>query len=209
MKLALFGGTFDPVHLGHIAVAVAARQEEGLDRVLFVPARQSPFKPGVTGATGRQRCAMIELAIRDLPWASLWDGELERPAPSYSWQTVAFFRNALPGTELFWILGADQWSSISSWTRSDYLAQAVTFLVFARGQTGAAPRSGFRMKALPAVHPASSTSIRRGSTEQLDARVARYVRAQGLYADERLESAIPSRPAHSASTERPGRDLFP
>lgn len=181
MKLALFGGTFDPIHRGHTALAECAWREARLDRVLFVPARRSPLKSGQPCAGAPQRCAMIELAIQDFPWAGLWKGELERPAPSYSWQTAAFFRNTLPGAELFWILGADQWNTLPHWSRPDFLSRALTFLVFRRGEE-ARDFPGFRRLDLPLVHPASSTAVRQGDATHLDPRVARYIRDHGLYA---------------------------
>lgn len=204
MKLALFGGTFDPIHAGHIAVAECAWREEGLDRVLFVPARHSPLKTGQPCVSGSQRSEMIELAIQEHPWAGIWRGELDRPAPSYSWQTVAFFRNALPVAELYWILGADQWNTLPSWVRSEYLAQALTFLVFHRGES---PRalSGFKMKTLPAMHPASSTAIRQGDWTYLDPLVADYIRRCGLYRPENPDFIPqPGHSNHCGSTERTG-----
>jgi nicotinate-nucleotide adenylyltransferase len=181
MKLALFGGTFDPIHQGHITIAACARREFKLDRVLFIPARQSPHKTDTApGASARERCEMIEIAISDLPWASLWSGELDRSPPSYSWQTAAYFRNALPGSQLFWILGSDQWQVIDSWSRSDYLARSLTFLVFPR-PAPPQPIPGFRMHALSATHPASSTDIRAGQFEHLHPGVERFVQEHGLY----------------------------
>lgn len=196
MNLGLFGGTFDPIHAGHLCIASCAWEELQLDRVLFIPARQSPFKTGIPRASDSQRCAMIQLAIQDLPWAGLWTGELERPAPSYTWQTAALFRNSLPNATLFWILGADQWETVRSWSRPDYLARSLTFLVFSRNSRPE-PQPGFHMQPLSAVHPASSTAIREGHWEHLDPRVARYIRRQGLY--QSAENHSNSMPTHSES----------
>lgn len=208
MNLGLFGGTFDPIHAGHLSIATCAWREQKLDRVLFVPARQSPFKTGLPQASDSQRCDMIELAIQDLPWAGLWTGELDRPAPSYTWQTAAFFRNSLPNATLFWILGADQWDTVRSWARPEYLAQALTFLVFTR-ETRPEPQPGFHMQPLPAVHPASSTAIRQGHWEHLDPRVARYIRRHGIYPRADAESSPGLRPDHSGSTAHSDPDRGP
>jgi len=180
MNLALLGGSFDPIHRGHTTIAECAWREGKLDRVYFIPARQSPHKAEAPGASDRQRCEMIELAIAPFPWARIWTGELDRSPPSYSWQTVAFFRQTLPGSPLYWILGSDQWNAIESWARADYLARSVTFLVFRRGEL---PREipGFRRQLLSATHPASSTAVRDGRFEHLHPEVERYVRQEGLY----------------------------
>jgi len=183
MHVGLFGGTFDPIHLGHVAIAAAAREAVPLDEVRFLPCRRNPLKRDQTVAGATDRCAMIRLAIAGLPWAKLDETELERPAnePSYSWQTVAKFRHARPGDRLYWILGADQWNRLPEWARPDYLARSVTFVVFPRDEE---PRSlpGFRSIVLPTRHPASATAVReRQAWEHVAPEVASYARHRGLY----------------------------
>jgi nicotinate-nucleotide adenylyltransferase len=183
MNIGLFGGTFDPIHLGHTTIAAAARDAVPLDEVHFIPCRRNPAKAKAAVAGIDHRCAMIELATKDFPWAKLNRIELERPGhePGYSWQTIANYRNSRPGDQLFWILGNDQWSVIDTWARSDYLARAVTFVVFPRDGTPL-PRPGFRMIPIRARHPASSTAIREeGALEYLDPKVRAYVEARHLY----------------------------
>ena len=108
-RSAIFGGSFDPVHRGHLAMALAARETVGFDRMLFVPAAVSPFKKSTT-ASGEQRRTMIEIALAEsgFAWAKVSDCELNRPGPSYSWQTASFFREEDPSTDWYWILGTDQ-----------------------------------------------------------------------------------------------------
>lgn len=183
MRLGLFGGSFDPIHLGHQMLAQCAWQEAALDRVHFIPCRQSPHKTGATQASAEQRCAMIELAIADCPWAELNRLELERPEPSYSWQTAQTLAEQHPGAELFWILGTDQWEVIETWARADLLAELLTFLVFPRGRDPQ-PREGFRMQKLNHVHPASATDVRESqeaAKEMLDARVYEFIVRNRVY----------------------------
>lgn len=191
MNIGLFGGTFDPIHLGHVTIATAAREAVPLDEVHFIPCRRSPAKSKATVAGMDERCAMIELAIAKLPWARLSRIELDRPGhqPGYSWQTVAAFRNARPGDRLFWILGEDQWNVIDTWARPDYLARAVTFVVFPR-QGRPLPRPGFRLIPLEVRHPASATAVRdQGRVEFLDPKVKAYAERHRLYAGQGSRAA--------------------
>ncbi len=183
MRYGLFGGTFDPIHLGHTTLASAARDRFRLDLVYFIPCRQSPHKDAPASASREDRCRMIEIGTEDFSWARLSTIELDRTGPSYSWQTLSAFRNMNPGAELFWILGNDQWEAIERWANPDYLRTAATFLVFPRGGDPT-PKPGFRMKVIPVRHPANATEIRdaRGEvTDHLNPRVARYIRREGLY----------------------------
>ena len=87
-KIGLFGGTFDPVHLGHVHLATVAKDALELDQVRFLPCRISPHKAGTSPASGEHRCEMLRLATRDLPWAVVDDFELHQREPSYSYETA-------------------------------------------------------------------------------------------------------------------------
>lgn len=160
-RVAIFGGSFDPVHRGHVAMAERARVIAGLDEVIFMPAAVSPFKSG-TIATPEQRLHMLGLALADakLPGASVSDFELNRPAPSYSWQTVRHFESLRPEVRWHWILGTDQWEAIDRWAEPEILRDSLHFLVFTRHGDTVRERSGWHATAVPFEHPASSTAIR-------------------------------------------------
>lgn len=161
MKIALFGGTFDPIHLGHTALTERAVVDAELDRVIFIPCQQSPHKTNATQANGEQRCEMIRLATAAFDWAEVSTLELEREGPSFSWQTARHFADQFPNDELFWILGADQWVKLETWAKPDLLAKLATFLVFARGDDVLEPKPGFRFRQLRDFdHPASATEAR-------------------------------------------------
>lgn len=186
-KIALFGGTFDPVHLGHIHLATAARNALALDEVRFLPCRISPHKEGSQPASGEDRCEMLRLATQDLPWAVVDDFELHQPAPSYSYQTAEAFAERFPEARLFWIMGGDQWEALPLWRNPGRLAGLVDFAVLARGEPPK-PHGGFRFHPIyDAGHPASATLIRKmigsGETKHpwLDPGVADWISRRTLY----------------------------
>ena len=161
-KIALFGGTFDPIHSGHIALAEEARKAAQADRVLFIPCRQSPHKDRAPVATAAQRCEMIELALSSVDWAELSKVELDRDSTSFSWQTAEHFTELLPTAELYWILGTDQWSKIETWAEPDKLQQLLTFIVAMRNGDSIKTRPNWNHLPITFDHPASATAIRSG-----------------------------------------------
>lgn len=190
MKVALFGGTFDPVHQGHLEVAERAVAAFSLDRVVFLPCRQSPHKDEAAGASEEERFEMLQLATTDLPWAEVSDWEYHQPSPSYSWRTAEAFLEELPATRLFWLMGWDQWEVLPTWNRFSHLADLVEFIVHERdGQSGEkVTHPGARVGFVSGDHPASSSQIRtlRASAsslpdEWLPQKVAGFLRERGLY----------------------------
>jgi nicotinate-nucleotide adenylyltransferase len=185
-KIALFGGTFDPVHHGHIHLARSAREKLHLDEVRFLPCRISPHKLDLMPTSAEDRLEMLRLATANLPWAVVDDFEIRREGPSYSWQTAEAMAEKFPGTRLFWIMGGDQWRALSDWAEPRRLAACVEFIVCARGETPM-PQDGCRLHVLDGGHPASATKIReaisRGQATQpwLDPAVSRWIRDHRIY----------------------------
>jgi len=132
--IALFGGTFDPLHLGHCIIAQAAWEKFKLDKVVFIPCFQSPHKADVRTAPASDRLAMLKVALAGSPWIEISDIEISKPHPSYSVDTAEWYARKHPGIPLFWILGADQWNVIEKWKNYERLAELVTFIVFPRPQ---------------------------------------------------------------------------
>lgn len=161
-RVALFGGTFDPVHNGHLEVGERAVEALSLDRVIFLPCRQSPHKERETIASEQERLQLLKLATASLPWAEVCDWEYHQPSPSYSWRTAEVFQKKWPSAQLFWLMGWDQWKVLPSWNRFDYLAQLVEFIVHARnGQTGQeVSHPGACAHFVSGNHAASSSQIR-------------------------------------------------
>ena len=184
-RVALFGGSFDPVHLGHLGMAETAREAACLDRVVLVPCFVSPFKDG-TVASAEQRLEMLRIAIgeRGGDWLDVTDWELRREKPSYSWETAEHFHSSSPETEWCWILGTDQWEEIERWAQPEKLRRLLHFLVLTRDGTMVRDRPRWRYTAIPFSHPASSTRIRAdfaANREWLTPGVSAYCRETGLY----------------------------
>jgi len=163
MKIGLFGGSFDPVHWGHLLVARAAREEAGLDRVFFIPAAQSPFKPAVQAAPGAQRLRLLRLALAGDAAAEVDDQEIRRGGVSYSIDTVRAYAGKFPEAELFYLIGSDQTAQLPLWREAGELARSAIFLVIPRpGEVMAPLPAPFRGRALRGVPTAvSSSEIRR------------------------------------------------
>lgn len=132
MKLGVFGGTFDPVHHGHLAIALAAIESLGLDRVLFVPARRSPLKTAEPIASEADRLAMLERAIVGEPRFGVSRIELDRPGPSYTVDTL----EAMAGDgALFLILGADAARDLGRWKDPERIRRCATLVIARRPGT--------------------------------------------------------------------------
>jgi nicotinate-nucleotide adenylyltransferase len=115
-RIALFGGTFDPIHLGHTGVAAAAAEQIGAEKIIFIPARISPLKGFFPFAGDEDRLHMIRLAIAGYPALAVSDCELQRPAPSYTLDTVRQFQHDYgPETAIHWLLGADSIADLIHW----------------------------------------------------------------------------------------------
>ncbi len=187
MKLAIFGGTFDPIHDAHLAVAREAADRFRLDRVLFVPAAHPPHKAGATYARYEDRVRMAELACAADSRFEVSRAE-EGTARSYSIQTIEKIRAAIaPTDELSFIIGADAFAELRSWYRWRDVADAVRFLVVSRpGSSYDAPQR-VRFDRLDTVHlPISSSEIRRllASGERpssVPPRVLAYILEHALY----------------------------
>ncbi|MFM2221368.1 MAG: nicotinate (nicotinamide) nucleotide adenylyltransferase [Verrucomicrobiota bacterium] len=157
-RIALFGGTFDPVHSGHLHIARLSHQQAGLDAVIFLPCQQSPHKTNATSASAEDRLAMLRLAATE-PWMLVDDWEITQAPPSYSYLTLQHFLVRHPGVEWFWIMGHDQWQALPRWKHPEILTAHLTFLVFTRGEAPL-PREGYRMIHVQGEHPASASALR-------------------------------------------------
>jgi nicotinate-nucleotide adenylyltransferase len=190
--MGIFGGTFDPPHLGHLALAEWAREELALDRVLFVPAGAPPHKAGArTSAT--HRVAMTRLAVRGNPAFAVTTLEALRPGPSYTADTVRTIAAAHPGAELWLLMGTDMFATFDTWVRPAEIAERAAIAVALRpgakaGRTSRAARQGRGVRWLsnPGLEVSSSAvraRARRGRTLRYlvpDA-VARYIERHRLY----------------------------
>jgi nicotinate-nucleotide adenylyltransferase len=132
MKLGLFGGSFDPIHLGHLLVAQAAREEAGLDRLFFIPAAQSPFKPENKPTPANERLRLLRLALVGKTWCEIDEQEIKRGGVSYSIETVRNYVKRFPQAQLFYLIGADHVAQLPKWRDAQELARCVEFIVIPR-----------------------------------------------------------------------------
>ena len=134
IRLAVYGGSFNPFHWGHLAIAEAALEELKLDHIVFVPAAQSPFKPNQRLAPDSARLRMLRLGLQGRPKFSVDDWELRQGGISYSVATLREYRKRFPKAELFYLIGGDHIPTLTKWKEAEALAELATFI--------AAPRPG-------------------------------------------------------------------
>ena len=187
MRSAIFGGTFDPIHQGHLAIARKAADEFRLDRVLVVPAAHPPHKSGVTHVPYEHRVRMAELACEDEPRFVVSRLE-ENTVRSYSIDTIQKVRSSMaPGDELFFIIGADAFAEIGTWHRWQEVICTVSFIVVSRPGSRYTAPAGARVERLDSVDlPISSSDIRRalaagGHPAEVPQRVLQYIVKNHLY----------------------------
>jgi nicotinate-nucleotide adenylyltransferase len=197
MKLGVFGGTFDPVHTGHLVAAETAREAADLDSVMFVPAGEPWLKDGEVVGAKRDRMRMVELAIEGNDRFISSDMELQRPGPTYSADTLEELRDQRPSDRLFLIVGMDALDDFGRWSRPQRILELATLVGVARpGRSGLdraqldGIRSGASSDVIVAEGPlldVSATDLRqrlgRGASVRyllLEA-VERYVYENGLY----------------------------
>lgn len=150
-RLGFLGGSFDPIHLGHLLVACDALEQAGLDRVYLVPAAQAPLKGHAPVATAPQRLEMVRLATQGREGLDVLDDELLQGGENYTYDTVAAFRQRWPDADLFWIIGADQVENLHRWHRISELLGMITFL--------AVGRPGYSLKLAPELPPSRVRQI--------------------------------------------------
>jgi nicotinate-nucleotide adenylyltransferase len=132
LRLGLYGGSFDPVHHGHLILARQALEDLSLDRVIFIPAVQSPFKPNQSGASAADRFAMVQLAVQDEPSFMVDPLEIEREAPSYTIDTARTYRARYPQETLFFLVGEDHLEALPKWNEFEELVSLVQFALLSR-----------------------------------------------------------------------------
>ena len=184
MRLAIFGGTFDPIHNAHLAIARAALSHFRLDRVLFVPAASPPHKGGVTEAGFDDRVRMAELAVANEPRFAVSRLE-EGTRRSYSIDTIESVHASLaPTDELFFLIGADAFAEIQTWHRWQDVARQVVFLVISRpGHSCVIPKE-VTAERLDISSSAIRQRLERGEPgAEVPAQVLDYIVQHHLYRD--------------------------
>ena len=130
--IGLFGGSFNPVHLGHLLMAQAALEELNLARLFFIPAAQSPFKPGAELAPGANRLQLLRLALAGQSRCTVDDQEIARGGVSYSIDTVRQYAERYPDAQLWYVIGGDHARLLPKWRHAEELASRTQFAVVPR-----------------------------------------------------------------------------
>ncbi|MEP6718098.1 MAG: nicotinate-nucleotide adenylyltransferase [bacterium] len=202
-RIAIYGGTFDPVHLGHLEIGTRVSSLFAIDEFLFMPARLAPHKVGQESASALDRYAMLALATQAEPHLSVSRFELDGPGRQYTVDTLVHFRSSCgDAVDLFFVMGADSWAEITTWREWQRLGTLANLIVVTRpgheiavaGQAGAATQvTDLRGEENPAVagmveagrpkvfvtdavtFDVSSTSVRRAVREEAGEKLERLV----------------------------------
>ena len=188
LRLGLYGGSFDPVHHAHLILARQALEDLRLDRVIFIPAAESPFKPGSNAASAEDRLEMVRLATQGEPAFAVDSIEIYRQPPSYTIHTAKAYKAQYPKEKLIFLVGEDHLESLPKWNDFDELLQIVNFAILSR--------SDLPLRAdYPVVRrrfDLSSTEIRHRVANNMPIsylvpeNVVRYIREKNLYRGEEL-----------------------
>lgn len=217
MRIAVFGGSFDPVHTEHIRLTQAAIEELGLDKLFVMPAHAPPHKPGKELSSDSARLEMCRLAFADMSQVEVSDYEISQGGTSYTYLTCRHFKQAYPNAEIFWIVGTDMLRDFPTWRNPDDILKNVTLAVCGRAeeegwweeeQAAFVQKFGVPFQRFSYNGAAiSSTKIRvlAGAGMRLTPLVCesveKYIRENGLYkvqnADKALALETPQRQAHS------------
>ena len=190
--IGILGGTFDPPHAGHVAAAVAAHKQLGLDEVRVIPAGQAPLRTGAPVASAADRVAMCRLAFAEHPWAVIDDRETRRAGTSWSVDTARELAHEHPDALRVWILGADQLARLDRWKDVVELCGLVEFAVLSRDHISTVPPASLaaviRLTVLkaPPVQVSSTAlreALRHGDSPRngLPLGVARHIDERSLY----------------------------
>ena len=193
VKIGFLGGSFDPVHFGHLLAAQDAFEQQKLDRLILVPAAQAPLKPNDVQSSAEDRLAMLRAAIEWDKRFEISDVELRRGGVSYTVDSARYFRTLYPQDDLYWIIGGDQLPKLHLWKDVRELAQMVEFIFL--------ERPGFPVKAKPDIPglrlnrcdghllAISSTELRERTRQNLSLdyfvphKAIVYIKAHALYRD--------------------------
>ncbi len=229
MKIGIFGGTFDPVHNGHIALAKSAIKQVPFDKLIVVPARIQPFKVHQDVTSGEHRENMLKLAFKDVPEAEVSSYELKKKGISYTVDTMNYFKNKYPNDSVCFVMGTDAFLKILDWKNSEDLLKEYPFVI--------GGRPGYNEKDLKEVAKEvverygttlffldndlvkqESTQIRNGAVKEgnlgssVPKNVEEYILANGLYLNEDIRQYIQKnysekRKAHTLQVEITGVKL--
>lgn len=203
MKIGIYGGSFNPIHIGHQQIALSVINEFALDKLFFVPAFKSPFKSSIKYAKAEDRVQMIELVKPEKSEVSLF--ELNRKGISYTIETVNYFASKYKDDELFLIIGSDNVPNLNKWKQIDEIAKKTSIIVYRRDEkfehVNLAKYNCTLVK--NKVFNFSSTAFRNGQTELMDPKVLEYIGKNMLYVPDLMLNMLDAkRHKHSIAVAR-------
>ncbi|MGL5732645.1 MAG: nicotinate-nucleotide adenylyltransferase [Metamycoplasmataceae bacterium] len=208
MKIAIYGGAFNPIHKGHIKIAKYAIESLGLDRLVFVPSYKGPFKKDLELASGKDRLNMIELVLEDKMDVSSF--EVNRKSVSYTIDTVKYFKKKHKDDELFLIIGSDHLAKLNKWKNIDDIAKLAKIVVFKRGESF----SKINLKKYNCtlmdndIYEESSTRFLSGSYKDVESKVKHYIGQHKFYFNEIAKNTLSvERYKHSLYAAKYGVEL--
>ncbi|WP_020008496.1 nicotinate (nicotinamide) nucleotide adenylyltransferase [Salinicoccus albus] len=185
MKIAVFGGSFDPIHIGHIHAVVEAKIKMDFDKIIFIPVKQSPLKT-LKPIEDEHRINMLEMITREYDFMALDKYEIDHERASYTYDTARYLKTEYPNDALYFLMGWDQYLNFDRWYKKDELLELMHFVVLDRIGEGPHIQEPFIQLNQPVVE-VSSTVIRSRIMNndpvrhQLDAGVFKYIKEHGLY----------------------------
>lgn len=193
-RIGIFGGSFNPIHLGHTALAAYICELGLVDEVWLMVSPQNPLKQDLTLLDEQERLAMVRLAVAPYPTLKASDFEFTLPRPSYTYHTLQALRAAYPDYAFSLIIGEDNWRCFDRWYRGEDIARKTSIIVYPRDVEGNLRVEGKESKAItincqytPKLLPYSSTEVRecitqgRDTTPMLHPDVARYIQERQFY----------------------------
>lgn len=197
-RIGVLGGTYDPVHSAHVALAEAAIKEAGLRKLIVMPARVQPFKQGKKVADNHHREAMVKLAFKDNPMAEVCDYEMNNQGLSYTVKTLTYLKSQYPDDQIFFISGTDSFLQMENWYKGEDILHMYSVAVSARpgyreDELNGKIREykekyGTEIVKIQARMPAISSTLVRGRiaagepvSDLVPTAVERYIEENGLY----------------------------
>lgn len=203
MRIGILGGTFDPIHNGHLIMGEYARISAKLDKVIFIPSGTHPFKDNKKITSANKRCKMIKLAIKSNPYFEISTIEIERTGINYTIDTIKYFKEQYKGDEIYFIIGSDILFEIEKWNKFEELIQLCTFILFYRIDKEEKTdkkihelKIAYNMnvkKVDSPIFPISSTEIRERAEQNISIKylveesVEKYIFENNIYRKEKYE----------------------
>ncbi|MGZ9762074.1 nicotinate-nucleotide adenylyltransferase [Mycoplasma sp. 394] len=201
MKIGIYGGSFDPIHIGHIKLAKYAIKELNLDKLLFVPTFTSPFKSKTKLVKPYQKAEMIQLVLEEK--MQLCDFEIKRNNVSYTIDTVKYLRQKYPNDQLFLLIGSDNLPKLNKWKDIDIISQLTQITVFRRDKN----INKINLKKYNGIllnnpfYDFASSDFKNGMLSHVDKKVLNYIQKDGLYLEQIIHNSLSAlRAKHSVAT---------